>query len=421
MTSGRLQPVFIVGQYKCGTTWLLRILTTHPDVIGVTEIDIVHASCDMKDGAVALAPSAERLDRFFDKAMWCNLRTSSGWEYADVIARFERGEAIPTRPWDRSHPRKFMHLSAETARALYEQIKAAMRPEQAMDAFLEAVCTDARQESHVVLKAADQISRFHILQAWQPTAKKIVIMRDGRDASISASHFQELMREAKPTRGSPPVTDYWKLLRMWADRADKTIAAAGAGQLYVLRYEDLTNEFVGTVRLLLRWLGLAESESLIKTIQEQTSFEALTGRARGTEAKSIFRKGAVGEWREVLSADEQERAWRVAHEQLRAFGYTREGTLQPLPDLTNVDEQPYRLQRTLQLEQQVATLRAKLRACKSPTAAKKMGAHARWASPLRSILHAARNVTKHLARLLVSVVTIGIPSCSDALCLGGWD
>ncbi|MDP9254715.1 MAG: sulfotransferase, partial [Verrucomicrobiota bacterium] len=68
MTRRDLQPVFIVGQYKCGTTWLLRILSAHPDVIGVAEIDIVSASCDMKGGAVVLAPTPERLERFFDKS-----------------------------------------------------------------------------------------------------------------------------------------------------------------------------------------------------------------------------------------------------------------------------------------------------------------------------------------------------------------
>ena len=143
MTTRRLQPVFIIGQYKCGTTWLLRILSAHPHVIGVAEIDVVKAACDFKWGTAVLAPTAERLSRFFDKSMWCNTYNEGAWAYTDVVARFDRGETIPTRPWQRCEPRKFMHLSSQAARGLYEKIVAATKPEDAMEAFLEAVCSDA--------------------------------------------------------------------------------------------------------------------------------------------------------------------------------------------------------------------------------------------------------------------------------------
>jgi Sulfotransferase domain len=420
MTRGNPQPVFIVGQYKCGTSWLGRIFSAHPDVIGVAEIDIVGASCNIKHGVVVPASASQRLERFFTKSTWCNRYTPTGWEYTDVVERFERGEDVPTRPWNRSQPSKFMHLSAGTARALYHQIKAATSPMEAMDAFLAAVCADARRESHVVLKAADQISRLEILQAWQPTAKKIVITRDGRDAAISARHFEELMCETKPWHGSPCGTNYWDFLRVWADRADKTLAAASRGQVYVLRYEDLTNDFARTVSRLFHWLGIAHPESLIITIQEQTSFQRITGRPRGTEAKSVMRKGVVGEWREVLNADDQARSWRMAAEQLTAFGYSREGALLPLPDLSGANELSYRLQRTLQLEQELASLQAQVRGCKAEARERKITRRRRWAESFQSIIQATRNWTKHLVRFFTYILTVAIPSSSDALYIGGW-
>jgi hypothetical protein len=424
MRHSYLPPIFIVGQYKCGTSWLARILGAHPDVIGVHEIDIVKASCNRKHGAVALAPMQQRLDRFFDKSDWCNNYTPAGWEYADVVARLERGEEIPTRSWDHSKPLKFMHLKAEAARRLYNQIKAATTPEQAMDAFLTAVCANAERESYVVLKAADQLWNFNVLQTWQPNAKKIAITRDGRDASISSRHFQDFMRELKPLRGVPRIHTYLDLLRKWADRADRAITAAGRGQLYVLRYEDLTNDYTGTLTRLLDWLGLAHSQSLIDSIEKHTCFETLTGRARGVEAKGFIRKGAVGEWRDVLSAPEQAQAWRVAGEQLSAFGYTREGTLRPLPDLSNANEYPYRLQRIVQLEQKLATVRARFQSARAQVrefkslSEKKISTRARWTRPFQSTLGAARKVTKQLARFFISVITVAIPNCSDAVSIG---
>jgi hypothetical protein len=417
-----LRPVFIVGQYKCGTTWLLRILSAHPNVIGVGEIDVVSAACNLKSGIAVLAPRAERLSRFFDKSMWCNAYNGNGWDYTDVVARFERGETIPTRPWKRNEPRKFMHLSTDTAQALYKKIATASTPEEAMNAFIEAVSADARDETQVVLKSADQISRIAALQAWQPRAKKIAILRDGRDAAISAAHFRDWMREAKPTRGAPSVADYWDLLHIWADQADKVIAAAGRDLVYVLRYEDLSNDFIATVGRLLQWLELPESKQLLEDIQAKTSFEALTGRRRGTQAKTVMRKGAVGEWREVLRPKEQEHAWRMAGDQLRAFGYTLDGSPQPLPDLSRLEEQPYRFQRVLELEQKISALRACVRELKAKLHEKKMRRRSRWKRPVESMLRGSRSVMKHIARLLVSIVTIMIPTCSDvldALCVGG--
>jgi hypothetical protein len=419
MTTRQLQPVFIVGQYKCGTTWLLRALSAHPHVIGVAEMNVLKAACDFKWGAAVLAPTVERLSRFFDKSMWCNAYNDGAWAYTDVVARFERGETIPTRPWQRSEPRKFMHLSSQAARRLYEKIVAATKPQEAMEAFLGAVCSDAQEETHVVLKAADQISRLATLNAWQPTAKKILIIRDGRDAAISATHFRERMRATNPTRGSPRPADYWKLLRIWANQADMAIAAASRRQIYLLRYEDLSENFVATMQPLLQWLGLVASKPLLESIEARTSFEALTGRARGTEAKAVIRKGAVGEWREALLPDEQQRAWRMAGDQLHAFGYMHDGTRRELHNLFRLEEQPYRFQRTLQLDEQVTALRTVV--CRlEAELSKKTRWQPRWKRPIHSVVHAVRNLGKHFAGFLFSIITVGIPTCSDALCLDVW-
>ena len=419
MTSRQLQPVFIVGQYKCGTTWLLRTLSAHPHVIGVAEINVVKAACDFKWGAAVLAPTAERLNRFFDKSMWCNAYNGDAWAYTDVVTRFQRGETMPARPWQRSEPRKFMHLSPESARGLYEKIAAATKPEDAMEGFLEAVCSDAQEETHVVLKAADQISRLATLNAWQPTAKKIVIIRDGRDAAISAMHFEEWLRSTKQTHGWRPTADYWKLLQNWANHADMAIAAAGRHQIYLLRYEDLSENFVAAMQPLLQWLGLAASKALVKSIEARTSFEALTGRERGTEAKAVMRKGVIGEWREALLPNERERAWRMAGDQLRALGYTDDGTRQELPDLSKLEEHPYRFQRALELDDRVTALRTIVGRLEAELCKKTRWRPHRMLS-IRSVVHGVRNLGKHFARLLLSMITVGIPTCNDVLWLNAW-
>lgn len=132
-----------------------------------------------------------------------------------------------------------------------------------------------------------------------------------------------------------------------------------------------------------------------------------------------MRKGAVGEWREALLPDEQERAWRMAGDQLRAFGYTHDGTRQELPDLSRLEEQPFRFQRTLELDEQVSALRAVVYRLEAELY-KKTRWQPYWTRPIHYVVHIVRNLGKHFARFLVSIITVGIPTCSDALCLNVW-
>jgi hypothetical protein len=114
---------------------------------------------------------------------------------------------------------------------------------------------------------------------------------------------------------------------MVAERARK-------GELSVIRYEDLTRDFSGTLKPLLAWLQLDASDAVIEDINAKSSFEATTGRPRGTEAKHLVRKGAVGEWVDALSTEDKTKAWSLAGEQLNALGYTQDGRCMPLaPDL----------------------------------------------------------------------------------------
>ena len=339
-----LEPVFIVGQYKCGSTWLLQALGAHPQVIGVAEVDIVRATCRLpkrkngrvEDSTIRLTPVEERLHKVFATG-WCAYYDGSRWLGRDASAQLERGEDLQTifgdyaKKRDRDKLQRFMNLPSEVATDLYRNIKEAERPEDAMDAFLEAACADAQGESHVVLKGADQIAVFEALKAWQPDAKKIVITRDGRDAAFSALHFRQVMKERNAPFRSQREWDYWDLLRNWARRAGMVAERARQGELSVIRYEDLTRDFSGTLKPLLTWLQLDASDSVIEAIDEETSFEATTGRARGTEAEHIFRKGAVGEWVDALSKEDKAKAWNLAGKQLSALGYTRDGRFKPLP------------------------------------------------------------------------------------------
>src|SRR5206468_1250727 len=114
----------------------------------------------------------------------------------------------------------------------------AQRPEAAMDAFVGALSSNRSSASHLVLKAADQIPVINSLDKWQPHARKVVITRDGRDASISAQHFIEFTRSLDAPYKGERLT-FGSLLTNWAARATRAVQLAEEGRVYLLRYEDL--------------------------------------------------------------------------------------------------------------------------------------------------------------------------------------
>ncbi len=221
-------------------------------------------------------------------------------------------------------------MPAPRAAALFERIRSARGVDEALEAMVE-VNGAFGGTSRLVFKGADQVAVFDGLQGWRPGARKIVIVRDGRDAAISAMHYRALMKaQAAPWyRGTVSARE---LVRSWSDRAQTAIDLARAGHVYLLRYEDLTLDFAATLRRLLAWLDLDRDGATVEAIEHAASFEALTGRRRGEEARHILRKGAIREWVDALDDRAKDGAWRAAGPQLAALGYTRQGEIEPLGD-----------------------------------------------------------------------------------------
>ncbi len=384
------QPIFIVGLYKNGTSWLLAALAAHPQFTALRELDVLRSMADCGK-RVKLLPPRQRLAKVFGKSAFCGLRADmlapgAFRAYADpaklppgvnnlydlpaelaveVIATMQadqKGKVFPGvplgKPVKQGKPLGFASLPRPLTAAAFAAVRDAQDPERAMQGFLDALAPAIPPERRLVVKGADQINCIDVLQAWRPHAPKIAIVRDGRDAAVSAYHYRKLMQERgmawqhgffavlKPivmlrvavrraivaVRKLFGYGDDWRLgrtLEAWRDRVRLVLAAAERGELYVLRYEDMLEDFEGTFGRLLAWLGADASPETLQAVAQASSFETMSGRPRGVDAKDVVRKGVAGEWLTGLTPQDQALAWRIAGPELSAMGYTRDGGIKP--------------------------------------------------------------------------------------------
>ena len=379
-------PIFIVGLYKNGTSWLLAALAAHPEFSALRELDILRSVAYRRWG-FRLRPANRRLSGIFGRSEFCLLssehlapgafrRFLATPEYASARSVYDLPPEIAIRAIvcgnqnsDVAYKNLPAKVSAQLDKPLYctdfpasvlTQAFTAVRDGDStfavMDGFLAPITRALPPNRQLVLKGADQILHFDELMKYRPNAPKIAIVRDGRDAAVSSFHYRRLMREQHMgwlhshwsysttmararevgIRASTRINhllgygDDWRLARsiwVWRDRVRRVLKWAEQGELYVLRYEDLLEDFQATFASLLAWLGADASESTVAKVAKACSFETVTGRARGESAAHVIRRGISREWQTALNPNEQRLAWRIAGAELAALGYGKDGTI----------------------------------------------------------------------------------------------
>ncbi len=347
-----MEPLLIVGMYKSGTSWLLASLSAHPQCIGFREVDLIkvvgtYIPLFYFIKRFRLHDPATRVQTLFGKTAWCHLPKTF---YPDLLKASGRPDqtVLDLPPglvidrirdhftanghWELNDqqyltPRSFLFFEPERLERLYHTLVHT----ETVTGFLETVFELVEEEMaargltdlrYYLFKGADQISFIDVFKDEDKPIKKILIVRDGRDAAISAVKFQKLMRQRQSAwTTATDEMDYHYHLVGWTRHVARARKRLEDESYYMLRYEDLNLNFHETFAHLLGWLGLDTSPEIIEAIHNRTSFEAVTGRKRGEEKAAVVRKGAVREWAEVLSEKEKKKAWKIAGKQLRALGY----------------------------------------------------------------------------------------------------
>ncbi|GAB5414252.1 MAG: hypothetical protein Cons2KO_18550 [Congregibacter sp.] len=362
--------IHIVGLYKCGTSWLLRMLAAHPEVIAWREFDPVLAAFapDYRWRRLP-ALAADYLRRRPESDSWRFRRERDVMRSADAVfeeyflgrgwvplmgaeqqqaalalrdqaseelvdgllslgeLRLRPDEAEKLSPIHENGIHGIQGFNRATLVALVDAARSGRDTSELPGQFYTSLRQLADPDTVTVCKAADQIMRLNRLRSADPGARHIAIIRDGRDAMISAQHYEKLMRK----RGAPwqvnPTSGLRRLIG-WSVRAAKLADHARRGEVLVVRYEDLLENFAQTTAHILQALELECTDDIVGEMTRLSSFESMSqGRARGQSAENVVRRGVSGEWREALTPRMSKLAWKLVGKELQAFGYAQDGTI----------------------------------------------------------------------------------------------
>jgi hypothetical protein len=290
---------FVVGYQKSGTTWLMKMLDCHPEIL-----------CRGEGRPFGLSFRQEHL-----KQMRASYPPTS--LYNAIASSEDLRYWIERSVWSKDDDPE-EHLLNLTRLALEYFLT-----HQLLKSGKKLVGDKTVLLGPTIVKEISMIC---------PEARVIHIIRDGRDVAISTMHHrwnqaedqggtsklkpdQLAKREAyrKDPRallerggGIFPAGWLGSAAAKWSTRVGKSVkdgpSLLGANYREV-RYEDLLERPEEELKRLLEFLGADDaSEQTVRRCVRAASFERLAGgRERGQEAASFFRKGVAGDWKNVFT------------------------------------------------------------------------------------------------------------------------
>lgn len=262
---------FIGGVIKSGTTWVERLMDSHPQVVCKGEAHFGSLLEPLLREAVAAYNSV-----IPKKGNWSRHRR----EGTHVVS-----------------PSRYSYLSRELD-VLYARAIQLMLLKWAGVPGVKCIGE----------KTPDNIQYFERFKQLFPGARFIYVVRDVRDVAVSGWFFN-LILDANDTLAHVRDINEFSvhMARLWVQDVAAGLRFVEENDQHAccVRYEDLWGRPLEETSRLFRFLGVDADDRQVKSSVDLTDFSRLSGgRARGMENRSSFyRKGVVGDWKTHLSSE----------------------------------------------------------------------------------------------------------------------
>lgn len=306
---------FVVGRAKSGTSWLMRMLNFHPEILCRGE------------------------GRFFGR---------------HYMREGEQANLQPTTLYgamaDSEYLRAWVEKSVWTGDEDVEEHLANLTS-LASNYFLARKLAESGKKIVGDKTPFTGMEVVEEIKGIRPDARLIHIIRDGRDVAISAIHH--MWNHAKQEGGAHELTAE-ELAKREAYRADPEAFLASGESIFAgrqlhgtaknwaemvrramkdgpellggnyaeVRYEDLLEDPEPEVERLLSFLEADTSRQVVRRCVNAASFERRAKRERGQEdSKAFMRKGIAGDWKNVYNEEDKRVFKEAAGDLLIELGY----------------------------------------------------------------------------------------------------
>ena len=297
---------FIVGHYKSGSTWLLNLLSIHPEICGTGEAHVFNHAWTGKD-------FHEVTQIIYNTASWGGVGSYTRHKVAD-LTRPIRGlwrQALP--PTER--PKTRYDLSLYKQKILKKRLENVKSSEEYAKEFFSYLLETWKPHKYLIEKSPNNIYYVSNIKKSFPNAKLLSIYRDGRDFVVSHKFFSEKLGRQWNLKDS---------IESWKKAIYQQFNMQKSHDIYALSYESLQNESFETTQNILNFLNVNYDNQNIYEMIDKSSFQKITGRKKGIGKQDFYRKGVSGDWRNHLSETDKDVFKELAGDLLIELGYEKD-------------------------------------------------------------------------------------------------